>query len=49
VKPYLWRNKNDAADAAAICAAAGRPGQRLVPVRSIDNQAELMRHHFFNT
>jgi transposase len=22
----------------------GRPGQRFVPVRSIDNQAELMRH-----
>ena len=38
------RNKNDAADAAAICEAAGRPGQRFVPVRGIDNQAELMRH-----
>src|SRR6478736_8057100 len=37
-------NKNDAVDAAAICEAAGRPGQRFVPVRSIDNQAELMRH-----
>jgi transposase len=24
--------------------SAGRPGQRFVPVRSIDNQAELMRH-----
>jgi transposase len=44
VKPYVRRNKNDAADAAAICEAAGRPGQRFVPVRSIDNQAELMRH-----
>jgi transposase len=44
VKPYVRRNKNDAADAAAICEAAGRPGQRLVPVRAIDNQAELMRH-----
>ena len=30
--------------AAAICEAAGRPGQRVVPVRSIDNQADLMRH-----
>ena len=38
------RNKNDAADAAAICEAAGRPGQRFVAVRSIDNQAGLMRH-----
>ena len=44
VKPYVRRNKNDAVDAAAICEAAGRPGQRLVSVRSIDNQAELMRH-----
>jgi transposase len=44
VKPYVRRNKNDAADAAAICEAAGRPGQRFVPVRSIDNQAQLMRH-----
>jgi transposase len=44
VKPYVRRNKNDAADAAAICEAAGRPGQRFVPVRSIDNQAGLMRH-----
>ena len=44
VKPYVRRNKNDAADAAAICEAAGRPGQRFVAVRSVDNQAELMRH-----
>ena len=44
VKPYVRRNKNDAADAAAICEAAGRPSQRFVPVRSIENQAELMRH-----
>jgi len=44
VKPYVRRNKNDAADAAAICEAAGRPGQRFVRVRSIDNQAQLMRH-----
>ena len=44
VKPYVRRNKNDAADAAAICEAAGRPGQRFVGVRSIDNQAQLMRH-----
>ena len=42
--PGVRRNKNDAADAAAICEAAGRPGQRFVPVRSVENQAELMRH-----
>ena len=44
MKPYVRRNKNDPADAAAICEAMGRPGQRFVPVRSIDNQADLMRH-----
>src|ERR1700731_1885301 len=44
VKPYVRRNKNDAVDAAAICEAAGRPGRRFVPVRSVDNQAALMRH-----
>jgi transposase len=44
VKPYVRRNKNDAADAAAICEATMRPGQRFVPVRTIENQAELMRH-----
>ncbi len=34
VKPYVRRNKNDAADAAAICEAAMRPGQRFVPQSS---------------
>ena len=38
VKPYVRRNKNDAADAAAICEAALRPGQRFVTVRSVENQ-----------
>ena len=44
VKPYIRRNKTDAADAAAICEAALRPEQRFVPLRTLDNQAELMRH-----
>ena len=44
VKPYVRRNTTDAADAAAICEAALRPGQRFVPVRSLANQAALMRH-----
>src|SRR5271165_6409441 len=44
VKPYVRRNKNDPVDAAAICEASGRPGQRFVRVRSIENQAALMRH-----
>jgi hypothetical protein len=43
VKPFDRRNKDDAADAAAICEAAERPGQRFVPVRSVENQAALMR------
>ena len=44
VKPYVRRNKSDQIDAAAIYEAMSRPGQRFVPVRSTDNQAELMRH-----
>jgi transposase len=44
VKPYVRRNKNDAADAAAICEAAMRPGQRFTPVRSVENQTQVMRH-----
>jgi transposase len=44
VKPYVRRNKNDAVDAAAICEAVGRPSMRFVPVRSVENQAQLMRH-----
>jgi transposase len=44
VKPYVRRNNSDAADAAVICEAARRPGQRFAPVHSIANQAELMRH-----
>jgi transposase len=44
VKPYVRRNKTDAGDAAAICEAAMRPGQRFVPVRSLANQAAIMRH-----
>lgn len=44
VKPYLKRGKNDAADAEAICEAMSRPGMRFVPVRTAENQAELMLH-----
>lgn len=44
VKPYVRRNKNDAVDAAAICEAVGRPNMRFVAVRSVENQAQLMRH-----
>jgi transposase len=44
VKPYVRRNKNDAADAEAICEAMSRPRmrQRFVPVKSTEQQAGLM-------
>lgn len=44
VKPYVRRNKNDAVDARAICEAVTRPDMRFVGVRSVENQAQLMRH-----
>jgi transposase len=34
VKPFVKRQKNDAADAEAICEAALRPTMRSVPVKS---------------
>lgn len=39
VKPFVRRNKTDARDAAAICAALGRPDMRFVPVKSVEQQA----------
>lgn len=39
VKPFVRRNKNDARDAAAICAALSRPDMRFVPIKSVDQQA----------
>jgi transposase len=42
VKPYVRRNKNDAADAAAICEAMSRPTMRFVAVKSAERQAALM-------
>lgn len=42
VKPYVRRNKNDAADAEAICEAMSRPRMRFVPVKTADQQALLM-------
>jgi transposase len=44
VKAYVRRQKNDAADAAAICEAVTRPSMRFVPTRSVENQATLMHH-----
>src|SRR3954452_20867332 len=39
VKPYVKRQKNDRADAEAICEAAQRPSLRFVPVKSEEQQA----------
>lgn len=44
VKAYVKRNKNDAADAEAICEAVRRPSMRFVPVKSVEQQAALMVH-----
>lgn len=44
VKAYIKRNKNDAADAEAICEAVRRPTMRFVEVKSAEQQAQLMQH-----
>ena len=40
VKPYVKSNKNDAADAEAICEAAQRPNMRFVAVKQIGQIAQ---------
>lgn len=44
VKPYVKTNKNDAADAEAICEAVSRPNMRFVPVKNVEQQAVLALH-----
>jgi transposase len=44
VKAYVRRQKNDAADAAAICEAVTRPSMRFVPIKSPEQQAALAVH-----
>lgn len=44
VKPYVKSNKNDAADAEAICEAVMRPNMRFVPIKNLDQQAVLALH-----
>ena len=44
VKAYVKRNKNDAADAEAICEAVRRPTMRFVQVKSAEQQGQLMLH-----
>jgi len=44
VKPYVKRQKNDMADAEAICEAVTRPNMHFVAIKSVDQQAILMLH-----
>ena len=44
VKPYVKRQKNDVADAAAICEAVTRPTMRFVEPKTPDQQSCLMLH-----
>ncbi len=44
VKPYVKTNKNDVADAEAICEAVARPNMRFVPIKNVDQQVVLALH-----
>jgi len=44
VKPYVKRQKNDAADAEAICEAVTRPNMRFVEIKSCEQQGMLVLH-----
>jgi transposase len=44
VKPFVKRNKNDAADAEAICEAMLRPNMPTVPIKTVEQQAILSVH-----
>jgi transposase len=44
VKPYVKRQKNDAADAEAICEAVARANMRFVPTKTPEQQSCLMLH-----
>ncbi len=39
-KPYVKRNKNDAADAEGLCEAMSRPTMRFVPVKTSSTHAD---------
>ena len=45
VKPYVKRNKNDMADAEAICEAVTRPSMRFVPVKTPDQQSRITSYN----
>src|SRR5205823_13183349 len=44
LKAYVKLNKNDAADAEAICEAVRRPTMRFVRAKSAEQQGRLMQH-----
>ena len=44
VKPYVKTNKNDVADAEAICEAVARPNMRFVAIKNAEQQAVLALH-----
>jgi transposase len=44
VKPYVKRQKNDVADAEAICEAVTRANMRFVPTKTPEQQSGLMLH-----
>src|SRR5947208_3425866 len=44
VKPYVKRQKNDMADAEAICEAVTRANMRFVPTKTPEQQTGLMLH-----
>jgi transposase len=44
VKPYVKRQKNDAADAEAICEAVTRTNMRFVETKTPEQQSCLMLH-----
>jgi transposase len=44
VKPYVKSNKNDVADAEAICEAVARPHMRFVPLKSIEQPSVIALH-----
>ena len=44
VAPYRQNDKNDGHDAEAICEAVGRPPMRVVPIKTLTQQAVLTVH-----
>ena len=44
VKPYVKTNKDDAADAEAICEAVARPNMRFLPIKTDGSNCTSCRH-----